>query len=162
MFGVRSGRVKLNNTSSKMELGNTVETYVAPHVCGIHAKFPVIKVEIKVNAVIYTRNSANKGKSFRSSASVGFGEASWEWGLVIRSSRIGRRITIDDNDRWTSMDNASNDCDTFSESGSTFQLLIQEVVMSNYFDMQIECRAESGNFQMKMLKEPVTEEIGMD
>ena len=78
VFGVRSGRVKLNNTSSTMELGNTVETYVAPHVCGIHAKFPVIKVEIKVNAAIYTRNSANKGESFRSSASVGFGEARWE------------------------------------------------------------------------------------
>ena len=60
----------------------------------------------------------------------------------MRSSRTGRRITIDDNDRWTSMDSASSDCDAFSESRSTFQLLIQEVVMSNYFDMQIECRAE--------------------
>jgi len=55
-----------------------VKTNVAPHVCGIHAKLPVIKVEIRVNVVIYTRNSASKGKSLLKSASMGFGEARWE------------------------------------------------------------------------------------
>lgn len=55
-----------------------MKTYVAPHVCGIHAKFPAIRVEIRVNTVIYTRNSAVKGKSFHKSATIGFGEARWE------------------------------------------------------------------------------------
>jgi hypothetical protein len=142
VFGVRSGRVNLRkNMSAKMKLGNTLETYVAPHVCGIHAKFPAIRHEIIVNAVIYRKNSADKGKSFRKSASMGFGEARWEWGSVMRSSKIGRRITMDDNDRWTSMDNASKDCDAFSTVRMIFQLLIQEAMMTTYFDMQIKCKA---------------------
>jgi hypothetical protein len=55
-----------------------VETYVAPHVCGIQAIFPAIRVEVRDNAVIYARNSADRGKSFRMSAFMGFGEARWE------------------------------------------------------------------------------------
>ena len=32
----------------------------------------------------------------------------------MRSSRTGRRIRMDDNDRCTRMDSASSDCDAFS------------------------------------------------
>ena len=91
-----------------------MKTYVAPHVCGIHAKLPAIKVEIRVKRVMYTRSSVAKGRNFHKSATIGFGEARCEWGLVARSSRTGSRMMMDDNDRWTSMDSASSDCDTRS------------------------------------------------
>ena len=42
------------------------------------------------------------------------------------------------------------------------QLVIQETIVRARFDMQIECRAESGCFHTRMLKAPVTEGKGMD
>lgn len=68
---------------------------------------------------------------------------------------------MDDNDRWTTMDNASSDCDTFSEEHFSV-VKPGRYEGGQYFDRQNECITESGYFQTKMLKEPATEGRGMD
>lgn len=51
------------------------QTYVAPHVWGIHDQLPATRLDTKVNRTVYSMNSPSGDTRFRSLADVGLGEA---------------------------------------------------------------------------------------
>ena len=75
---------------------------------------------------------------------------------MVKSSRTGSRIIMDDNDRWIMQ--AAIVIPVLEEC----QLVARGTEVGTCFDMQIEYRAESGYFHRRMSKAPVTEGKGMD
>ena len=91
--------------------------YKAPHVCPIQDQFPQTAVDARVRSVAYPRNSMNSGNVRFRSASNGRGSARRDTGLVIFSSRMGMRSSIDGRERWMRAASVKSDADARPKVG---------------------------------------------